>query len=764
MTWLENILGKGVVRFRWWIIISTLLIVAVAASGIRFFTFSNDSRIYFSPENPQLMALEALENTFSKDVNVMFLFAPRDGEIFSRSSLQALAELTEAAWQIPYSSRVDSLTNFQQSRAVGDDLLVENLVSNPEDLSAEELTRLRKTALAEPMLVNRLISPQGDVAGLNILITKPDQAVDETDAIVAYARQLRDDFRQKYPAIDIYLTGGVVIDNAFGEASRDDITTLIPIMYLVLLAIMAILLRSLAGTIATLLVIVFAVLTGMGAGGWLGIVLSPASANAPTIILTLAVADSIHLLTTMFRLMGQGKSKSAAVTEALRLNLQPVFLTSVTTAIGFLTMNFSDAPPFHDLGNIVAVGIMAALVYSILFLPALIMVLPVRVKAITSSETHCPLCDWLAEFVIRHRSTIFRGMILLIAVLTLGIFRIELNDNFIHYFDERYDFRRATDFAEDRLTGFNVIEYALNSGEPGGINDPEFMAKVDAFAEWYRTQSKVVHVYSFTDTMKRLNKNMHGDNPVYYRLPERRDLAAQYLLLYEMSLPFGLDLNHVINVDRSAVRMVARIRGATTRELRDLDTKAREWFKANTPEMFTYGTGMSIVFAHISERNIKSMLGASFAALGLISLLLIIALRSVKFGLLSLIPNLAPAFMAFGAWGLLVGQVGLVISVLAALTLGIVVDDTIHFMNKYLRARRDHGLDPEAAVRYAFHTVGTAIWVTSLILASGFLVLAFSGFEINSDMGLMTAITIIFALILDFFFLPVLLMRAEGYK
>jgi predicted RND superfamily exporter protein len=761
MKWIENHFGEWVIARRWWIIIATLSLVAAAGYGVRFLTFDNDVRMYFSSENPQLQALEALENTYSKDENLLFVLAPDDQNVFSRETLSALTELTETAWQIPYSTRVDSIANFQHSWAQADELIVEDLVSEPYNLTPTEIERLREIALAEPLLVNRVISPDGRVTAINVLVTRPGASQKETDEVAAFARRMVADFAGKYPAIPVHLTGGIMIDAAFGEAARDDMATLVPAMYGVLFIIMGLALRSLTGTFATFCVIAFSMITALGLAGWFGIALSPSSVNAPTIILTLAVADSIHILVTVLQQMHREQSKHQALVESLRINLQPVFVTSITTAIGFLSMNFSDAPPFHDLGNIVAMGVIAAWIYSVLFLPALIAVLPVTIKKRNAAQ--CDSCLWLADFVIKRRRPLFWGLAIVIALLAAGTFRIELNDDFVKYFDQRYAFRRATDFAEKNLTGFNVIEYSLKAGEPGGINEPDFLAIIDRFTAWYRQQPKIAHVFTLTDTMKRLNRNMHGDDPAFYRLPEQRDLAAQYLLLYEMSLPFGLDLNKEINVDKSAIRIVVRMKEASTRELRAMDLQAQHWLRQNAPPtMFSDGTGLSIVFAHISERNIKSMLGASFGALVLISGILIVSLRSVKLGLLSLIPNLAPAFMAFGIWGLTVGQVGLVISILAALTLGIVVDDTVHFMSKYLRARREYGMTSADGVRYSYSTVGTAMWITSVVLVAGFLVLAFSGFEINSDMGLMTALTIILALLLDFLFLPILLMKTEG--
>jgi predicted RND superfamily exporter protein len=357
---------------------------------------------------------------------------------------------------------------------------------------------------------------------------------------------------------------------------------------------------------------------------------------------------------------------------------------------------------------------------------------------------------------------LFWSALIVAVTATVGISRIELGDDWIKYFDESFEFRRATDFVEDNLSGVYYIEYSLSVGEAGGINSPSFLKQLEAFADWYRAQPEVVHVNTITDTMKRLNKNMHMDDNVYYRLPQQRDLAAQYLLLYEMSLPLGLDLNNQINIDKSATRMIVSAKGMHTSKLRQLDARAQTWLRANAPDMLhTQGTGLAMIWAHLSARNINNMLWASFGALVLISGILIFALRSVRLGFVSLVPNVAPAFMAFGVWGLLVGQVGLGLSIVVSLTLGIVVDDTVHFLSHYLRAQREQNLDVVGAIRYSFNTVGAAMWISTATLVAGFLVLSFSGYKMNADMGLLSAITITLALAMDFFFLPPLLLKIE---
>lgn len=762
MKYLENQIGGIIIKYRWLIIPLSIILVFFAGSGMRHLSFSNDSRVFFSDENPQYKAYVALENTYTKDNNVMLVIAPKDGNVFTKKTLAAIEQLTEKCWKIPYSSRVDSISNFQYTYSKDDDLIVEDLVLDAENMSKSDINKVRDIALSETLLLNRLISPSGHVTGININILKPDTKDDAPTLVSGFVRKMAADFRQENPEIDIYISGAIMIDKTFEEASKRDMSSLIPVMFVVLIIIMGFTLRSVTGTFSTVIVIIFSVICGMGLAGWTGIILTGPSSNAPVIIMTLAVADSVHILVSIILQMKRGGSKTQAIKESLRINLQPVFLTSLTTAIGFLTMNFSDAPPFRDLGNIVAMGIVAAFVFSVFFLPALMAVLPVNIKKEKIRPDHKP-CDRLALFTIRHRKILLPGMFILAITATLGLSNIELDDNFTKYFDHRYEYRRHSDFLEQNLTGLHSIEYSLNAGGTNGINNPEYLKKVEEFANWYRSQPEVVHVNSITDIIKRLNKNMHNDNPDFYKIPEDRELAAQYFLLYEMSLPFGLDLNNQINVEKSSSRLIVILKDSTTKRVREMDAKARQWLRANAPEsMFTYGTGLFIIFAHISERNIKSMLWASFGALVLISFVIMVALRSFSVGMISLLPNLLPAFMAFGIWGMTVSRVGLALSVLVALTLGIVVDDTVHFLSKYLRARREHGMSSTEAVRYAFNTVGTALWVTTIILAAGFTILSFSGFKVNSDMGTMTTITIVLALVLDFFLLPAILMIKKG--
>lgn len=757
----ERHFGQWVVRWRWPIILVTLILVALAASGARHLHFTTDYRVFFSAENPQLLAFEALENTYTKQDNLMFVVSVRDGDLFEPRHLAAIEWLTEQAWQMPYSTRVDSISNFQHTAADGDDLRVQDLIEGAADFGPAELTYVREIALNEPLLAGQLIAHDGTVTGINVTVQLPRKnEMVEVPQVVEFARRHADEMRGKYPDLEIRLTGMVMLNNAFSEASMGDMQRLIPVSFAVMLVALAILLRSAAATFATTLVILFSILTAMGIAGHLGVPLTPPTASAPTIILTVAIAGAVHVLVSMFYESRHGKDARAAAAESLRVNLQPVFLTSLTTALGFLSMNFSEAPPFRHLGNLVAMGVVASFFLVVTFLPAVMTLLPIRVRA--AADGRIGAMDRLAEFVIRRRRGLLWGAGLLIIGLIALVPRNQLNDVFPHYFDPDIQFRQDADFADRHLGGLYRIDYSLQAAAPGGISDPEFLMQTKAFADWWRAQPEAIHVNSFTDIMTRLNKNMHGDDPAWYRLPESRELAAQYLLLYEMSLPYGLDLNNQINVDKSATRLSVSIKTISTREVLALEARATDWLNRNAPAITSgEGTSPTIMFSHIGDRNIKSMLGGATLALALISMILVLAMRSVKIGLTSMIPNLAPVAMGFGLWSLFNGEIGLGLSVVAGMTIGIVVDDTVHFLSKYLRARREHGLDSPGAVRYAFNRVGTALWVTTAVLIAGFLVLALSDFQLNAQMGLLTAIVIALALAADFLFLPPLLMKLE---
>ena len=748
-----------IIRFRYLVVITSFILVALAASGARFLEFNNDYRVFFDGDNPQLLAFENLQDTYTKNDNVLITVTPNNGNVFTKETLTAIIDLTEKAWQTPYSIRVDSLSNYQHTYSNEDDLIVEDLVEDANQLSEDDFDSISKIVLNEPTLVHRLVSQSGHITAINITVELPGINPNvEVPEVAAHVRELLSYAKQNYSDHEFHLSGIVMMNNAFAESALYDVTHLIPLSLALILFIVFIFIRGIFRIFTVFTVLIFTVLTTMGLVGWSGTELTTPMMSLPTIIMTLAVADCVHLLVTWVQQVQKGRHKHDAIRESLRVNFMPIFFTSLTTAIGFMALNFSDAPPFRHLGNFSAIGVMFAFVYAITFLPAMLAILPCKVKQ-TDSTRFTTVMDRFANFVINNQTPLLWGSLILTLGISGFVFKNQLNDNFVKYFDERIDFRVDSEYVSENLGGIYFADFSLNSSEPGGVSNPQFQSQVDLFVGWMQQQPEVVHVNSLMDTMKRLNKNLHADDKNWYTLPEERDLAAQYLLLYEMSLPYGLDLNNQIDIDKSSTRVSVTLKTLTTAEVLDFEQRINEWMKNNTPEIATFGSSPTIMFSHIGMTNIKSMLLGTSIALVVISLLLIFVFRSVKYGLLSMIPNLLPVAVAFGLWGFFVAEIGMSLAFVTAMTLGIVVDDTIHFMSKYLRALREQKLCAEDAVRSAFSGVGIALWITTLALVAGFYVLGSSSFKLNADMGLMTSITMALALLIDFLLLPPLLIR-----
>ncbi len=762
-----------------------ILISIAAAAGALRLTIDNDFRVFFSEDNPQLAALDNLDNTFSRDDSVVFVVDAVDGDVFEPRVLALIVELTEASWQLPYSLRVDSLSNYQRSYALEDELVVEPLIPEtmlqlstrdvagtepssytPVTIRAEDAARVRALAMADPQLLHRYVGPSARATLVAVSGILPQDGGEAAREFVQAGRALQARFQARYPDVRLLLAGGTTTNVVLGEAIGGDFKTLVPLTISVIALGLLLLFRNAVAMALVMALVLLSVTATMGLFGWFGTRMSTVSAFVPSIIMTFAVADAVHVLATFFQQLRSGQAREPALREALRVNAGPVLITSVTTAIGVLSLNFSDSPPYRDLGNMVAVGVFWAYVLTMTVLPALLVLAPRRWLMVgQGSGFWQQQTTALAEFVIRHQQRLLLGGGITVAILAAFVLRNDLTERWFEYFDESFEYRLALDLIDEHIAGIDGIEYVLDSGQPDGINDPAYLATLDAFAQWYRQQPDVVFVSTLADTQKRLNRNMHGDDPAWYRVPESRELAAQYLLLYEFSLAPGQGLEQVIDRDRSATRFSVRSRKMDSSNLLKMEARAAQWLEQNgTGLLPTEGTGLDLMFSHLNARNIRSLLQGAGIALLLISGLLIFALRSVRLGVISLLPNLAPATLSYGLWGMFVGRIDLALSVVVTMSLGIVVDDTVHFMSKYRRARYERGLSAEEGVRHAFNTVGVALMITTAVLVAGFSVLAASHFNPTRETGTLLVMTLALALVVDFLLLPPLLLRFDKHR
>ena len=755
-------LGPFVLRHRWLIVLATLLVVSLFGFQIRNIAMTDDLNVFFAEDNPQLIAFNQFKDSYGEMQNAYIAIAPENGNVYTRENLALIEAFTNKAWMIPYSRRVDSLQNFQRTRISDDELQVDNTYEDAMSLSDEYIADLRQYASNHDVLADKLVARDGSLAAVAVTfnLTDGEGAPEKRQEVMDFLNELMAQFEADYPGTTFYTTGGVYVNQAFAQAMLKDGLALLPLMVGLMIIFLIIFLRSLAGMFGTLLVIVFSAIVAVGGVVTLGITMTNVTAMAPIVILTVGVADSVHILISMFQSMGHGRSKDEAILETLRINHQPIFLTSLTTIIGFLSLNFNESPPFRDMGNEVAIGVLAAYGFSVLFLPAFLSLIPIKPRKVKDDDT--PAMEHFGAKINNNHIVVLSSMALLIGGLAYQIPKLEFNDMFLEYFDETIEFRRTNDFLMENMVGLITVDFDVDSREEGGINNPAYLRDLERLREWMLTQKKVQYVSSYDSIIFELNKTMHNDDDAFYRTPESRELASQYLLMYEMSLPMGRDISNSISDDRSRSRLTINMENAKTSEILALAENTAAWAKANTPNLsLSPAIGETIMFAHIAERNIISMVNGAFLALFLISIVLLIALRNVKLGFLSLAPNVLPLVMAFGAWSILVGELGMSGGAVLVIALGIIVDDTVHFLSKYLRAKRELGLNTHEAILYSFRTVGVALLVTSIILVIGFTVLYGSAFKPTKDMGLLISLTVAFALIATFFIVPPLLLIAD---
>ncbi len=754
-------LGVWISRRPWLVVLLGLMSCVAVAVGLRDVSLSSDYRVFFSEQDPQKLAFDELEEVFTKTDNVVFVVKPADGDVFERDTLAVLQSLTERAWTLPHATRVDSITNFVHSYAEDEDIVIEELVHAPAaDLLDEDLVEIRAVATSEPLLVGGLLATDAAAAGVNVTLRLPRESPAEVTETARAARALAADIEREHPGVEVRASGMALMNDAFMEASIEDMMVIIPVMYAVMLIVLAVLLRSIVATGVVVLIVAMSSAVTVGVAGWFGYPLTPPTASAPTVVLTLAVADGVHLFLSARGELQAGASRTDAVANALRTNFRPVLLTSLTTIVGFACLNFAEAPPYWHLANMTVAGVGAAFLYSVTVLPALLLVLPWRVPARTVSRHR--LMDRIADVVLQHRTRLVVGGLVTAVCLGVAASRLESNDQFLEYFDDSITFRPDTEFMMEHLTGIYTVEYAVQAGGESAINEPEYLRALDGFTLWLRAQPEVSHVYSYADIIKRINQNLHEGRAEHYAVPPTREAASQELMLYEMSLPVGLDLNDRIDVARSSTRVSVTLRDLSSRELLAFKARSEAWLRDNAPEaMHARATSPVIIFTTLSQENTKSMMVGNLASLLLISACLVFALGSWRLGLLSIVPNLLPILFGYGLWALLFSQINIVASIAGTVCLGIIVDDTIHFLTKYRLARTTGGMSPPEAIRATLNAVGPALVATTAVLFFGFGVLTQSGFQMNSDLGLLVVLVVGFALLHDLLLLPALLSFAE---
>ncbi|MDA8793996.1 MMPL family transporter, partial [Bacteriovoracaceae bacterium] len=546
-----------------------------------------------------------------------------------------------------------------------------------------------------------------------------------------------------------------------------DLGIFLPLCYLIFTIFLIILYRSKLGVIGPWIIISTSITMMIGFLGYLGFKINSMSSAAPTILLTVAIADSIHVLSSYYYSFKQGLSNYESALYSLRKNFYPTLLTSITTSIGFISFFGAKVQPVAELGALVCAGVMVAWLNTYLFLgPVLISLKGVKKLDLFKIDIEDKLNQTNPTFkidlsritpVIKLHSN---KILILSTVLFLGgLFyatKLEVNMNPFEQFREEHPMVVNNNFVESHIGGTTNLEFMINTPPGTSVFEPEFVKKVEKFEQFLLGKDYVFSTTSLLDVLRNTHQKLNGGDESEYRLIYDREGLAQEYLFYTMGLPAGKELNNLISIGEDSFRLVARWNVHHSKDALIKKKELENYGKSLGLDLIL--TGKMPLFHDLTPYVVSTFFESFLLAFTLITVLLILILGSVRIGLMALIPNIFPLSLGAALIHLTGRDVNMTISIIASVVIGIAVDDTIHFLFEYRRFERK-GLGVEEILNKVFKQTGPALLYTTMMISSGFLVLWFGQYRPNRDFGLFVSLLLIFALYADFFILPAIFWK-----
>ena len=788
-------LGYFIYARRWAVIVVSLLLFVAMASQLPNIKFDTSNEAFIEPDDPVLTQYDAFRDQFGRDEVIVVAIKPTD--VFDREFLERLKTFHEELEnEVPYLDEVISLVNATSIRGEQDELIVEELLENwPEDEA--ELAKLKKDVLSNKFYKNLLISEDGTFTTVVIrsnafiseetlaedaefgedMFEEEDLAANDKEGGLEITPQERltdkqnSDFVKSVQSIvdrfhstefPTYVAGSPVMTGVL----KGEMTTNMPRFTAVALGLIGVLLlllfRSPVGVFLPLLTVIFTLLSTVGLMAATDTPFTVITQILPSLMLAVGVGYSVHLLTVYFHHVHRHGDKREAIVFSLGHSGLAILMTSLTTAGGLLSFMPAPLPPVSALGTFGAIGVLIAVFYTLMFVPAVLAVLPVTKKRIDADD-RTGLVDRILEnfgqFAVNKPWTVVIGSAFLALVSIGGISQLRFSHDVIGWLPDDSSVRLATEIVDENLKGASSVEIIIDSGKMNGVKSPEFMLKLNEFNQysekWSDENLFVGKSTSVADTLKQIHKALNENQESFYSIPEDPELIAQELILFENS--GSDDLEKVVDSQFSQARITIKTSwadaGAYTEMIRQLEQKANELF-ADAKSIVV--TGLIPLMARTIKLVMVSMgLSYSLAAI-IITLMMMLLLTSWKLGLWSMIPNFLPILMGLGLMGALDLPLDMMSMLVGSIALGLAVDDTVHFLHNFRRYFDETG-SVSTAVSNTLHTTGRAMFFATVALSIGFFVYTQSSLNNLYSFGLITGITIILALLADILLAPAMM-------
>jgi predicted RND superfamily exporter protein len=744
-------------KFRWVIAIGIPLIVLALASNLKHIEMDGSYRIWFGEDSKILTDYDDFRKTFGNDDGVIIVFKDPNG-IFSKKALSSIDRITQALWKTKYIARIDSLTNYQYVHTnpeEPDDIVVEDFIQNISTATPAYLANRKEIATSDPLVVDAFISKDGTTTMISARLTpKVNDQSDKSLEIMGYLNEiLASEIAQT--GYKYWINGGPALNEAFVVIGTSDATTFTPLVLLASMILLLFLFRRVSGSLIPIAVVIFTFLTVLAVQVLLGYKLNNFTANLPVFVVAIGIADAVHIYSVWLTHKQEGDDNEYAVLKSMQKNFLPIFLTSLTTAIGFATLTISEVIPILTLGIATASGAVLAFIISIVWMPAILLLLkkPIKAHLVEATKAKEPL--GYGKFIVANSKKIVIITTAIFILLSLGLFQVKVDSNTIRYFDKEVEIRQSTEFMMKNLTGPMAYEIVVDSGVKDGIKNPKFMKTVEKFYQEFQSiYPEVRHLASLIDTVKRFNKIVDGKDEI----PNSQNLIAQYLLLYSLSLPQGMEINDKMDINEQKLRITGQMDIVDTSKDLEMMSYIEDWWSKT--EYSATIQGQTAMFAHMQKDVTDTLIYSLSLAIFLVTLIMFFIFRRISILWVFILPNILPVILVVGLMGWIGISIDIGVAIAGAIIIGVAVDDTIHFLVKYFDARK-RGLNMEETFDEVLRYAGKAILFTTIILSVSFSLFAFSNFSPNQNFGIVTAFALLVALVIDLLLLPALLSLAD---
>lgn len=738
-------------------LITTLLSVLLA-TGIPRTSFDTSLAGLLTKSDPYLDELELMQEAFPSSLEVRFAFVANENKtVFNRKLLTAIEDLKDSYVTIPFAQQLTSIIDYE-SAETGQRLFIGTLNS----YSDVELNQLVDVALNDRLLTTNLLSDSATLTFAIITLDDENISADERLDIANTIILLRNELRQRHPEVIIHANSEVMLEQSSKQAMVDDLSSLMPFVILACILAICYCFKSITLGICILAHTIFTLLCTIGTLGYLGFAFNSISIIAPLVLVIISVANSVHIISIYKQAPHRGADKIAAMHRSISHNFQPVTLAALTTALGFSSLNMCSSPAIQEFGQIVALGIIFAYLLALSLLPA-VLIWMTSTKEITSSAG-VPFMERtlkkVADITRRHDMPIFWTCTLLAITTFLLLPLNETDFNRLDFIANDSEIKQYYDVISTHYERGPTLNYGVNSFSEWSVIEPDFLRRVDEFVAWINTQDEVESAVSIANVVKKINQLRYDDKESLYQIPDDFDTIANYLLAYAMGQSDNFPLFNFVSTDFSMANLFINAVPMSNQELIDFDRRLTEKFQQYFPDAdLLHGSGV-LLFSRMDKLITIELLQGYSIGLVLITISLIIGMKSLHYGILSIIPNLLPATIVFGFWGLFIGQLDPFVMMLFSISIGLVVDDTVHLLSHYLEKRRE-GKEKTDAINYAIKTAGPALSITTIVLALGTTILIWANTLYFQQAAKLLVPIVVLALLLDLLYLPTVLRRFD---